>query len=416
VHLRAGFGDGSCRRHPVCLELSVHRSADGHAAGPEGLRRRGARRHRQHRRRGGGRAGHRPGRDLRGGPGRLHLSRCRGLRGADPDPAAAAHGPAGQRTDGEGLMPARAQMVLLSVLAVIVVVSALSGRYNPYYLDIAVTCGINVTLAVSLNLINGYTGQFSLGHAGFMGVGAYAAAVLTTSAGSVLLGVFGGQEWLLFAIALLAGGCAAALAGLVVGVPSLRLRGDYLAIVTLGFGEIIRVVLQNIDAVGGARGLAGIPGYTNLGWTLGIAAFTTYAVWAMVHSSWGRGFIAVADDEIAAEAMGINTTRYKITAFLVGAFFAGVAGGVYAHFRQYIAPQGFGFERSIEIVVMVILGGMGNATGVIAAGILLMLAGEWLRQFGDLRMILYSLLIVVLMITRPQGLFRWGSRARKAGA
>ena len=313
-------------------------------------------------------------------------------------------------------MPARAQMVLLSVLAVIVVVSALSGRYNPYYLDIAVTCGINVTLAVSLNLINGYTGQFSLGHAGFMGVGAYAAAVLTTSAGSVLLGVFGGQEWLLFAMALLAGGCAAALAGLVVGVPSLRLRGDYLAIVTLGFGEIIRVVLQNIDAVGGARGLAGIPGYTNLGWALGIAALTTYAVWAMVHSSWGRGFIAVADDEIAAEAMGINTTRYKITAFLVGAFFAGVAGGVYAHFRQYIAPQGFGFERSIEIVVMVILGGMGNTAGVIVAAILLTLAGETLRQFGDLRMILYSLLIVVLMILRPQGLFRWGPRARKAGA
>src|SRR5690606_13096405 len=215
----------------------------------------------------------------------FHLSRCRGLRGADPDPAAAADGPAGQWAGGEGVMPARAQMVLLSVLAVIVVMSALSGHYNPYYLDIAVTCGINVTLAVRLNLINGYTGQFSLGHAGFMGVGAYAAAVLTTSAGSVLLGVFGGQEWLLFAIALLAGGCAAALAGLVVGVPSLRLRGDYLAIVTLGFGEIIRVVLQNIDAVGGARGLAGVPGFTNLGWALGVAALTPQPVWDLGHGT-----------------------------------------------------------------------------------------------------------------------------------
>ncbi len=311
-------------------------------------------------------------------------------------------------------MLARAQYALLASLAVIVVLSLLSGQFNPYYLDILITCGINVTLAVSLNLINGYTGQFSLGHAGFMGVGAYAAAVLTTSAGSVLLGVFGGQEWLLFAVALLGGGIAAALAGFVVGVPSLRLRGDYLAIMTLGFGEIIRVVLQNIDAVGGARGLTGIPGYTNLGWTLGIAALTIYAVWALVHSSWGRGFIAVADDEIAAEAMGINTVRYKIVAFLVGAFFAGVAGGVYAHFRQYIAPQGFGFERSIEIVVMVILGGMGNTAGVIAAAILLTLAGELLRGFGDLRMIFYSLLIVVLMILRPQGLFRWGSRAGRA--
>jgi len=311
---------------------------------------------------------------------------------------------------------ARAQMVLLAALAGIVLVSMFSGHYNPYYLDIAVTCAINVTLAVSLNLINGYTGQFSLGHAGFMGVGAYAAAVVTTSAGSALLVMFGGQEWLLFAVALLAGGVAAALAGLVVGVPSLRLRGDYLAILTLGFGEIIRVLLQNIEAVGGARGLFGIPGYSSLGWALGIAAITIYVVWALVHSSWGRGFIAVADDEIAAEAMGINTTRYKIIAFLVGAFFAGVAGGVYAHFRQYIAPQGFGFERSIEIVVMVILGGMGNMAGVIAAAILLTIAGEWLREFGQLRMILYSLLIVVLMILRPQGLFRWGARAPRVGA
>jgi branched-chain amino acid transport system permease protein len=313
-------------------------------------------------------------------------------------------------------MLSRPQIVLLAALAVIVAASAMSGHYNPYYLDIAVTCGINITLAVSLNLINGYTGQFSLGHAGFMGVGAYVAAVLTTAAGGALLSVFGGQEWLVFTVALLAGGCAAALAGLVVGVPSLRLRGDYLAIMTLGFGEIIRVVLQNIDAVGGARGLAGIPGYTSLAWSLGIAAITIYAIWAMVHSSWGRGFIAVADDEIAAEAMGINTVRYKIIAFLVGAFFAGVAGGLYAHFRHYIAPQGFGFDRSIEIVVMVILGGMGNTLGVIAAAILLTLASETLRQFGDLRMIIYSVLIVVLMITRPQGLFRWGPRAGRARA
>jgi branched-chain amino acid transport system permease protein len=313
-------------------------------------------------------------------------------------------------------MLARAQYFLLGALLLVAVVSAFSGSYNPYFLDIAVTCGINVTLAVSLNLINGYTGQFSLGHAGFMGVGAYAAAVLTTTFGAALLSVFGGQEWLLFAVALLAGGCAAALAGLVVGVPSLRLRGDYLAILTLGFGEIIRVVLQNIDAVGGARGMIGIPAYSNLAWAFGLAVLSVYAVWAMVNSSWGRGFIAVADDEIAAEAMGINTTRYKITAFLVGAFFAGLAGGVYAHFKQYIAPQGFGFDRSIEIVVMVILGGMGNTAGVIAAAILLTVLGESLRGFGDYRMIVYSLLIILLMILRPQGLFTWSPRAKRAGA
>ena len=149
---------------------------------------------------------------------------------------------------------ARSQYALLVALALIGAVAAFSGHYNPYFLDIAVSCGINITLAVSLNLINGYTGQFSLGHAGFMGVGAYSAAMLTTSFGASLLPLLGGQAWLLFALALLVGGFVAAVAGLVVGVPSLRLKGDYLAIVTLGFGEIIRVVLQNIDAVGGPRG------------------------------------------------------------------------------------------------------------------------------------------------------------------
>ncbi len=307
-------------------------------------------------------------------------------------------------------MPARPQLMLLGALVVIGVVSVFSSSFNPYFLDIAVSCGINVTLAVSLNLINGYTGQFSLGHAGFMGVGAYAAASITTMLGAALLGVLGGQEWLLFLLALLGGGLAAALAGLVVGVPSLRLRGDYLAIATLGFGEIIRVVLQNIDAIGGPRGMIGIPGYANLAWAFGLAVVAIYAVLAMVHSTWGRGFLAVADDEIAAEAMGINSVRYKITAFLVGAFLAGLAGGVYAHFKNYIAPQGFGFEKSIEIVVMVILGGMGNMPGVIAAAILLTVLGESLRGFGEYRMILYSLLIIVLMITRPQGLFRWNVR------
>jgi branched-chain amino acid transport system permease protein len=312
-------------------------------------------------------------------------------------------------------MLSRSHIMLLAALAVIGAVSFFSGSYNPYFLDIAVSCGINITLAVSLNLINGYTGQFSLGHAGFMAVGAYAAAMLTTTFGAAMLPMLAGQQWLLFALALLAGGLAAAVAGFIVGVPSLRLKGDYLAIVTLGFGEIIRVVLQNIDAVGGPRGMIGIPAYTTLFWAFGLAALVIYVVWTMVNSTHGRGFIAVADDEIAAEAVGINTTRYKIQAFLVGAFFAGLAGGIYAHFKQYIVPQGFGFDRSVEIVVMVILGGMGNTTGVIVAAILLTVLGEWLRQFGDLRMILYSLLIIVLMILRPQGLFTWSLLRRRAG-
>jgi len=197
-------------------------------------------------------------------------------------------------------------------------------------------------------------------------------------------------------------------------VPSLRLKGDYLAIVTLGFGEIIKVIFQNVEAVGGARGMIGIPSYTNLFWTFSLAALTVYVVWALVHSTYGRGFIAVNEDEIAAEAMGINPTKYKIIAFVVGSFFAGLAGGIYGHFKQYLAPNGFDFNKSIEIVVMVILGGMGNTVGVIIAAILLTVLTETLRQFGDYRMVLYSALLIVLMLTRPQGLFVWPLWKRKA--
>ncbi len=308
----------------------------------------------------------------------------------------------------------KSQILLLGAVGAAGIASACSGHFDSYVLDVAMGVGINIILAVSLNLINGYTGQFSLGHAGFMSVGAYTSAVLTTNYGAQLLPKFGNHVWLFFPVALLAGGLLSAAAGLAVGAPSLRLKGDYLAIVTLGFGEIIRVVFQNVDAVGGARGLPGVPGYTNLFWTFGVAAVTVYVVWAMVNSTYGRGFIAVADDEIAAEAMGLNTTRYKIAAFVVGAFFAGVAGGLYAHLKSYLTASGFDFNRSIEIVVMVILGGMGNNVGVVIAAVLLTLMAEGLRKFGDFRMILYSLLLIVLMLARPQGLFSF-SGWRKAG-
>jgi len=244
-------------------------------------------------------------------------------------------------------------------------------------------------------------------------VGAYSAAVVTTNYGAKLAPLAGGQSWILFPIALCVGGLVAAVAGLLVGVPSLRLKGDYLAIVTLGFGEIIKVIFQNVDAVGGARGMIGIPAYTSLFWTFSVVALTVYVVWGLVHSTYGRGFIAVNDDEVAAEAMGINPTKYKIIAFVVGAFFAGLAGGLYAHFKQYLAPAGFDFNKSIEVVVMVILGGMGNNVGVIIAAILLTVLTETLRRFGDYRMVLYSALLIVLMLTRPQGLFVWPLWKRK---
>jgi branched-chain amino acid transport system permease protein len=314
------------------------------------------------------------------------------------------------------------KFALLAAIILAAVASHFSGAINSYYLQVLIFIGINVILAVSLNLINGYTGQFSLGHAGFMGIGAYVAAYLSTVYGGGILKMFGGTNFfsvpLLFVIVLLAGGFAAALAGLIVGVPSLRLKGDYLAIVTLGFGEIIRVIIQNTEAVGASRGYSGIAGYATLFWTWAIAALTIYLIVSLIDSTYGRGFLTVRDDEIAAEAVGINTTRYKVIAFVVGAFFAGVAGGLYAHSTTYINPSGFDFQKSIEIVIMVILGGMGSTAGVTFAAILLTLLLEYLRFVSDYqwlpelvrriaqnRMIIYSLVLIALMLLRPQGLF-----------
>ncbi len=289
-------------------------------------------------------------------------------------------------------------------------VSYFSDRIDPYYLDVMAGVGFNVILAVSLNLVYGYTGQFSLGHAGFMSIGAYLSASVTVLLGPRILGDSGGtaaQQGLLFLGALVAGGLCAAVAGLAVGIPSLRLKGDYLALVTLGFGEIVRVVFQNVDSLGGALGLNGIPNYTTFFWVYAFAALTVYTVACLVRSTYGRGFIATHDDEIASESVGLSTTRYKIVAFVVGAFFAGIAGGLYGHLKMTITPTGFDFTKSIEIVVMVILGGMGNTTGVILAAVLLTLLPEVLRSVEEYRMIVYSFLLIVLMLARPRGLFNF---------
>jgi branched-chain amino acid transport system permease protein len=302
---------------------------------------------------------------------------------------------------------------LIALIAAVLLafgVSHFSDHIDPYYLDVITGVGINVILAVSLNLVNGYTGQFSLGHAGFMSVGAYLSAAVTLFLGPKLLGDSGGSDLtqgLVFLGALIAGGLGAALAGLAVGIPSLRLKGDYLALVTLGFGEIIRVVFQNVESLGGALGLNGIPNYTTVFWVYSFAALTVFTVVCLVRSTYGRGFLATRDDEIASESVGLNTTRYKIVAFVVGAFFAGVAGGLYGHFKLTITPTGFDFTKSIEIVVMVILGGMGNTPGVILAAILLTVLPEVLRAVDQYRMVLYSLLLIVLMLVRPKGLFNF---------
>jgi branched-chain amino acid transport system permease protein len=265
---------------------------------------------------------------------------------------------------------------------------------------------------VSLNLINGIAGQFSLGHAGFMAVGAYAGAMLTLALGPRLsqLGPtlaadspVGGM--LLLGAAMLAAGIVAAIVGLAVGLPSLRLRGDYLAIVTLGFGEIIRVVLLNIPAVGGAQGLSGIPALTNFFW-VAVAAVGVIALSRnLVQSTHGLAFLSVREDEVAAEAMGVNTTRTKVLAFVIGAFFAGVGGALFAHLQQFIQPKDFDFMLSVQFVVMVVLGGTGSITGAVIAAAVLTLLPELLRSLSDYRMLVYSILLIVMMLTRPQGIF-----------
>ncbi len=302
-------------------------------------------------------------------------------------------------------LPGAKRWLLLGI-ALAILASYFAPLFNLYYLGVVIDVGIAIILATSLNLITGHTGQFSLGHAGFMAVGGFFSAWLSLHVGATA------EAFWYFPLALVAGGLLAAGVGLLVGVPSLRLRGDYLAIVTLGFGEIIRVIAQNTEAIGAASGLKGIPKLTNLGWTFGFAAITIYAITALVNSTYGRSFIAVHDDEIAAESNGVDTTRTKVVAFVTGAFFAGIAGGLYAHHKQFLSPTGFDWLKSIDIVVMVILGGMGRTVGVIAAAILLTLMPEFLREFSEYRMIVYALLIILLMLLRPAGLFSFTFKRR----
>jgi branched-chain amino acid transport system permease protein len=272
---------------------------------------------------------------------------------------------------------------------------------------VAMVAGINVILAVSLNVVNGFTGQFSIGHAGFMAVGAYTAAKITTAMhGLQIIGLSPAvSDQVVFLGALVAGMVLAALAGLVVGMPSLRLRGDYLAIVTLGFNEIIRVIIENTVFLGQATGISGLPRLTNVMW-VGMGAMATVIMsQRLVGSTHGRALLAIREDEVAAEAMGVDTVGYKVRAFVIASAFAGLAGGLLVHLIQLCTPRSFTFIKSIEVVVMVVLGGMGSVTGSIIAALLLSFSLEWLREVQQYRMVGYSILLIVLMLTRPTGLF-----------
>lgn len=279
---------------------------------------------------------------------------------------------------------------------------------NPYFQTIFMVSGMNIILAVSLTLTNGFTGQFSLGHAGFMAVGAYLSAALTF----YLLPQLHLSEFLVqifFLCSLLLGGLLAAICGYLVGRPSLRLKGDYLAVVTLGFGEIIRVGLLNMDSLGGARGLSGITPYTSQTWVIFACFLTCFSVIRLLGTPSGRAMLSVREDEVAAEAMGIDTTGTKVKAFVIGAFWAGIAGGLYAHYYAYLNPGSFGFMKGFEVVVIVVLGGLGSVSGAILAAIGLTILPEALRPLQeitklDFRMVIYSLILILFMLLKPNGL------------
>ncbi len=280
-------------------------------------------------------------------------------------------------------------LVLFGVLYFLMEIGIIGSFWE---LNIFLIC-INIIMAVSLNLINGYTGQFSLGHAGFMAVGAYVGVVCTVN------------FHVPFGLALILGGLAAGVLGCLIGLPTLRLKGDYLAIATLGLGEIIRIVIMNIEYVGGAAGFKGIPHYTTFPWVFLVMLFTLFFIKNFVNSRFGRSCIAVRENEIAAEAMGVNTTKYKVMAFTIGAIFAGIGGGLFAHCFYIINPSSFTFMASFNFLIMVVLGGLGSITGSIAGAFVVTFVSAALASWPEFRMIIYAIVLILLMFYRPQGLF-----------
>jgi branched-chain amino acid transport system permease protein len=350
-----------------------------------------------------------------------------------------------QRRPGAGLLV----VPWLACIGVGLAMMLLADGLGPYPSSVMRQVGVMVIAAVSLNIVNGFTGQFSMGHAGFMAVGGYVAASVTYYASLWQYGTAAEQEgWLtgghvFMFIGLLAGAVVSAGLGFVVGLPSLRLRGDYLAIVTLGFGEIVRVVLQltgqqvngkdpaaveafRADPLGtlatvplnGSLGFEGVPTYATNLWIWMLAAATCLVAYRIKESSSGRAFLSIREDEIAARSMGIDLTKYKVRAFTLAAFFAGIAGGLLAHAGVPFSPTEAGFQRSFEIIIMVVLGGLGSISGAVVAAIILTILPEVLRPIAEYRLILYALLLIGVMLLRPQGLFGvreiWNLRGRAA--
>lgn len=286
-------------------------------------------------------------------------------------------------------------LVILSLLLTYILIFSLleTGILNYYYGGIINLILINIILAVSLNLIVGFTGQLCLGHAAFMAIGAYSSAILSIKTN------------LPFIIVIIIGGILSALISLIIAIPTLKLKGDYFAITTLAFCEIVRVIIMNIDYLGGASGLSGIPVKTNFTYAFAICVISILIIYNLINSSYGRAMISVRENEIASEAMGVNTFKFKVYSFCIAAFFAGIAGALSSHYTGFIQPTSFDFLKSIDILTFVVFGGMGSISGSIIATSILTFLPEALRSFNELRMIIYPLFLIILMLFRPQGLF-----------
>lgn len=269
---------------------------------------------------------------------------------------------------------------------------------NPYHVQVVMYVGINVMLTASLNLVNGFMGEFSVGHAAFMAAGAYASSVVTVWWVPRPLWPY------LFPLAVAAGGLVASAVALVVAIPSFRTRGDYLAIVTLALNMIVKSVIENLEAVGGPRGFLGMGRLTSPAWVYGWVMVTLWVLSRFAYSRFGRGAQAVREDEVAAEIVGVDTRRVKVQTFMLAAFFAGAAGGLYAHLVQFINPKSFDIIKSTEILVMLYLGGVASLAGSIVGACIYTILLEALRFLGLWRWVLAPLLLVVLMLLRPRGL------------
>lgn len=293
------------------------------------------------------------------------------------------------------------KLIMLAILATGFASSFAIPKFNlldQYVQLVLMYIGINIILTLSLNLINGYMGEFSLGHAGFMSTGAYVSSLLTVKFFSAAAGPA------FFPLAVISGGIAAGILGLIVAIPSFKTRGDYLAIVTLAFNVIVKSVLENIDAVGGARGFLGMDKLTTLPWVFFWTAASVWLIRNFIYSNFGRGMLAVREDEIAGELMGVNTRQVKVLVFVVSSFFAGVAGALLAHLIQYINPRSFDIIRSTEMLVMVYLGGIGSIAGSILGAVVYTFLLELLRPLQVWRMVLMPLMLVILMLFRPRGI------------